>query len=179
MAQRIYRRRVVGWKGLSLPIVLWIAAAAWLYHVAPGGLTAFNVVVAILASGAIFGIWLLTVCSVNVYGTTTITTEAMRVGRTTVPLAVLDREWILALAQVEAPAGFERFARSAGTLQVGELSTLNQAQGRLIGGAYGVPLGADSMTLRKVNGEMITMPVKDRARALGALLEALAQQPGD
>lgn len=177
MAQRVYRRHAVGWRAYTIPAVLWVASTLWLFHVSPGGLTTFNVVVAIVFPGMIFGIWLLTVWSIDHYAMVTITTQAMKVGRTTVPLAVLDREWILALAKTEAPTGFEAFVRSAGLVQIGELSTLNQAQGRYIGGAFGSPMGVGDMTLRKTNGEMITMPVKDRPATLTALLEAMRHAP--
>lgn len=171
MVRAVYRRRVAGWKAYAIPSVLWVAGTAWLTH--DIGWSIGNLALAALAFGMVFGIWLLTVWSINYYGTTTITTESMKVGRTTVPLDVLDREWLLALAKTEAPAGFDKFVRSAGLVQVGGLSTLNEAQGRYIGGSFGSPMGVGDMTLRKTNGEMITMPVKDRPATISALLEAL------
>ena len=156
-----------------LPGVLWAVATIVLLASAPDGLTRFHVVVSVVAPGAIFGIWLLTLWSIDRYGTVTLTRDALRVGRDTVPVAEIEPQWVRMLAHKADPSLAERLGTSATTLQLPGDRLVDPDRGRLLGGAYGATLGHDLVTLELRRNARVSVPTRDRRGLLGGLLTAL------
>ena len=119
------------------------------------------------------GVWCLTLYSMNRYGTVTITTDTLRVGRDRLPLNKIDPEWVRMLAAKASPTLRQRVLTSASTIQVPTHIQVDPGRGRLLGGAYGTSIGSDQVTLRLTNGSRVTAPSNDREGFLAALLTAL------
>jgi len=157
----------------AIPTVGWVAGTLWLLLVASPELSRFYVVMSIIAPGMIFGIWLLTLWSINRYGDVTVTRETLRVGRETLPISALDPGWVRMLASKAAPALRERVEASGGVPEIADAELRNPDTGHLLGGAYAATLGTDTVTLRLARGGRVAVPSGDRAGLLGALLTAL------
>lgn len=169
----IYARKAVSRRMWQLPSVLWVASTVALLVVSPGGLTTFNVVVAVVAPAMVFGIWLLTLYSLDRYGAITLTRETLRVGRDTLPVSRIDPTWVRMLASKASPGLKERVLTSAAAFEVPGVETAKSDRGRLLGGAYGATLGADLVTLLLVDGTRVSVPTGDREGLLAGLLTAL------
>jgi hypothetical protein len=169
----IYARKPVSRRMWQLPSVLWVASSIALLAASPGGFTTFNVVVAVIAPGMIFGIWLLTLYSLNRYGAITLSRDTLRVGRDTLPVSRIDPTWVRMLATRASPSLKERVLTSAGAFEVPGTETSKSDTGRLLGGAYGATLGADLVTLLLVDGTRVSAQTGDREGLLAGLLTAL------
>jgi hypothetical protein len=161
-----------------LPGVLWACSTVALLVVAPGGLSPFNVVFAAIAPGTVFGIWLLTLWSMNRYGAISLTRETLRVGRDRVAVTDIEPQWVRMLATRADPTLAQRLGSSATALQLPGSASVDGGRGRLLGGAYGATLGDDLVTLEvRRDGvqrhSRVSVPTKDRRGLLAGLLTAL------
>ncbi|MEU7604686.1 hypothetical protein [Streptomyces sp. NPDC041003] len=98
----------------------------------------------------------------------------LRVGREVIPLADLDPASVQA-ARGEAPlTAAERYAASLSAVDapVRGLSAKGQGRPRLVGGAWGVPVGMDTVTLTNRRGESLLIATRDRPAFLTALATA-------
>jgi hypothetical protein len=174
VSEPIYRRRAVTRRvWWAIPIGGWAVATLWLVFVTSAELSRFYLVVSVIAPGMIFGIWLLTLWSINRYGDVTVTRETLRVGRESLPIASLDPDWVRMLASKASPSLRERVDATGGVPEIAEGELSKRDSGRLAGGAYGSTLGADTVTLRLLTGGRVAVPSGDRAGLLAALLTAL------
>jgi hypothetical protein len=155
MSDVLYRKPAVSRVAWAIPIVLWVIAAVVLLAISETDLDTTQVVLALVAPGAVFGIWLLAVYSVKRYGDVTVTRDTLRVGRHTRPVAQLDRAWLADPANTDGlPAG-------------GEV-------GPLMGGSWGSTIGAgDLVSLQLVDGTRVSVQTKDRQGLRTALLQAI------
>jgi hypothetical protein len=169
----IYVRKPVSHRMWLLPVVLWVGATIVLLLTSKTSLTTFQVVMAAIIPGTIFGVWLLTLYSLDRYGAIRLDRETLRVGRDTVPVASLDPAWVRMLATKASPGLRERVLASAATFAVPGAETADRGRGRLLGGAYGATIGTDLVTLRLVDGSRVSAPTRDRQALLGGLLTAL------
>jgi len=144
----------------------------WLLFVASPELSRFYLVTSVIA-GMIFGVWLLTLWSINRYGDVTVTRDSLRVGRENLPIASLDPDWVRMLASKASPQLLERVTTAGGVPEIAEAELRKLDSGRLVGGAYASTLGTDTVTLRLRAGGRVAVPSGDRAGLLSALLTAL------
>lgn len=176
MARVIYQRSAVSGRAWAIPLVLWVLGFVGMLAIIHGGVTPGNVIASVLVPGIICAIWLLTLWSINRYGSVTVTTDTLRSGRDKVPVEHLHRGWLEHLALEESPGLARRFAISASTIQLPG-STGPTDTGRLLGGAYGATLGSDVLTLQLVDGTRVSMQTNDREGVIEALLQATAGRP--
>ena len=182
MPDVIYARKPVSRAMWRLPIVLWVVGSLALLYSTRDDLSSFQVVMAVIIPGAIFGVWLLTLWSMNRYGAVTLTHETLRVGRDQVPVAAIEPQWVRMLAARADPSLARRLGTSATTLQLPGTSQVDRGRGRLLGGAYGTTFGDDLVTL-ELRGDgvarntRVSVPTKDRRGLLAGLLDALGE-PG-
>jgi hypothetical protein len=153
-----------------LPAVLWVASTAALLLSSDVALTTFQVVTAAIIPGAVFGIWLLTLWSIDRYGAITLTRETLRVGRDTLAVAQIEPQWVRMLAGKADPSLAARLATSAATLQLPGDRVADTSRGRLLGGAYGTTLGDDLVTLELRGNQRVSVPTRDRRGLLVGLL---------
>jgi hypothetical protein len=176
----IYARKPVSRTMWLLPVGLWAAASVALLLTADGELSTAQVVLSVIGPGAIFGIWLLTLWSINRYAAVTLTRQTLRVGRDRVPVADIEPQWVQMLARRADPSLAQRLAASATTVQLPGDGQVDNERGRLLGGAFGTTLGADLVTLElRGDGlrrnERVSVPTKDRRGLLSGLLTALEE----
>ncbi|MBT2451330.1 hypothetical protein J7F03_30525 [Streptomyces sp. ISL-43] len=98
----------------------------------------------------------------------------LRVGRELIPLADLDPASVQA-ARAEVPlTAAERYAASLSAVDapVPGLRAKDQGRARLVGGAWGVPAGMDTVTLANRRGEPLLIATRDRNAFLTALATA-------
>jgi hypothetical protein len=176
VSEQIYRRRAVSRRiWWWIPIVGWALGTIGLLVASPE-LSSFYLVMSVIAPGMIFGIWLLTLWSMNRYGDVTVTRESLRVGRESLPVASIDPAWVRMLASKASPELLERVTAAGGVPNIAEAERRKHDSGRLVGGAYASTLGAETVTLRLVTGARVSAPTGDRAGLLAALLTALDAQ---
>lgn len=176
MSDVIYARRPVSRGMWLLPVVLWCAATVALLLISDVALSASQVTLCLLAPGALFGIWLLTLYSINRYGTITLTRDTLRVGRDQLPVASIEPQWVRMLArraEGAEPSTAERITTSAGALQLPGDRHLDTSRGRLLGGAYGATLGDDLITLELHGNKRVSVPTRDRRGLLAGLVTAV------
>jgi hypothetical protein len=179
----IYARKPVSRTMWRLPIALWVVGSLALLYTTRDDLSSFQVVMAVIAPGTIFGIWLLTLWSINRYGAITLTRDTLRVGRDRVPVAQIEPQWVRMLAARADPSLAQRLGTSATTVQLPGAGQVDLGRGRLLGGAYGTTLGDDLVTL-ELRGDgvarntRVSVPTKDRRGLLAGLLDALGE-PGE
>lgn len=174
----IYARKPVSRNMWLLPIVLWVLGSLALLYTTRDDLSSFQVVMAVIIPGTIFGIWLLTLYSMNRYGAITLTRETLRVGRDKVPVADIEPQWVRMLAARADPTLAQRLGTSATALQLPGAREVDRSRGRLLGGAYGTTIGDDLVTLELrrdgiARNTRVSVPTKDRRGLLGGLLQAL------
>ncbi|MEU4603573.1 hypothetical protein AB0F43_11390 [Kribbella sp. NPDC023972] len=173
MADVIYQHRPVSRRMWLLPIVLWIAATVAMLLTSQVELDTFQVTVSVIGPGALFGIWLLTLWSINRYGAVTLTRESLRVGRHTIAVAEIEPQWVRMLAGRADPALAQRIAPH----HVSAERQARRDRGQLLGGAYGTVLGDDLVTL-ELHGSgqrRVSVPTRDRRGLLAGLVTALDQ----
>jgi hypothetical protein len=173
MAAVSYRKRAVSGRAWAAPGVLALIALAYSLVTEHGDRMLGSLAVMLGLIAVIGGIWVLTLYSMNRYGTVTITGDTLRVGRDRLPLDRIDLEWVRMLASKASPTLRERVLTSASTIQVPAHVQLDARRGRLLGGAYGTSVGSDQVTLRLTDGSRVTAPSNDREGLLAALLTAL------
>lgn len=176
----IYARKPVSPTMWRLPILLWVLGSLALLHSTRDDLSSFQVVMALIIPGTIFGIWLLTLWSMDRYGAITLTRELLRVGRDRVPVADIEPQWVRMLAARADPTLAQRLGTSATTLQLPGTGQVDPGRGRLLGGAHGTTLGDDLVTLELrrdgvARNTRVSVPTKDRRGLLAGLLDALEQ----
>lgn len=169
----IYARKPVTRRMWLVPVVLWVVATAAMLLTSGVALSTFQVVTAAIIPGTIFGIWLLTLYSINRYGAITLTKDTLRVGRDTLPVARIEPQWVRMLARKADPSLAARLGTSATTLQLPGDREVDTSRGRLLGGAYGSTLGDDLVTLELHGNERVSVPTRDRRGLLAGLLTAL------
>lgn len=169
----VYARKPVSRRMWLLPVVLWVVATAALLLTSDVALSTFQVVTALIIPGTIFGIWLLTLWSINRYGAITLTRDTLRVGRDTLPVAQIEPQWVRMLARKADPSLTARLTTSATTLQLPADRVADTSRGRLLGGAYGTTLGDDLVTLELRGNQRVSVPTRDRRGLLAGLLTAL------
>lgn len=173
MSDVIYRRRGASRTAWAIPLVLVVVV---MIYAVVSGLADDNLGRSVLAFGIgvapILVIWLLTLWSINRYGDVTVTRETLRVGRSTVPVAELRRDWVAMLAERADPTLGARLA-DWGQLAVTQDRQLDGGRGRLLGGGFGANLGQELVTLELTDGSRVSAPTKDRRGLLAALLTAL------
>ena len=174
VSEVIYARKPVSRNMWLLPSLLWVASTLALLVSSRVDLSTFQIVISLIAPGMIFGIWLLTLWSINRYGAITLTSDTLRVGRDSVPVAQIEPQWVRMLARRADPTLAQRLGTSATTLQLPGDRQVDAGRGRLLGGAYGTTLGDDLVTL-ELQGERVSVPTKDRRGLLAGLLTALAE----
>ena len=173
----IYARSPVSRGMWSLPLVLWAVASVALLLTSEELSTA-QVVLSAVGPGALFGIWLLTLWSIDRYAAVTLTSDTLRVGRDRVPVADIEPQWVHMLARRADPSLAQRLATSATTVQLPGDAQVDNERGRLLGGAFGTTLGGDLVTL-ELRGDglhrnqRVSVPTKDRRGLLGALVTVL------
>ncbi|MFD9356754.1 hypothetical protein [Streptomyces sp. NPDC060031] len=99
----------------------------------------------------------------------------LRVGRELIPLGDLDPASVRA-ARAEVPlTAAERYAASLSAVDVPVrgLRAKDQGRPRLVGGAWGVPAGMDTVTLAGRRGEPLLIATRDRTAFLTALAAAI------
>ena len=179
----IYARPAVSRRAWALPLVGWLAATTALLLTSRGQLTGAQVVLSIVGPGALFGVWLLTLWSMNRYAAVTLTRQTLTVGRDRVAVADLEPQWVRMLAAKADPSLAQRLGTSITTLQLPGDRPDNE-RGRLLGGAFGTTLGDDLVTLElRGDGlrrhERVSVPTKDRRGLLAGLLTAVESAPAD
>lgn len=98
----------------------------------------------------------------------------LRVGREVIALADLDPASVQA-ARAEAPlTAAERYAASLSAVDapVRGLRAKDRGRPRLVGGAWGVPAGMDTVTLTNRRGESLLIATRNRPAFLAALAPA-------
>lgn len=110
---------------------------------------------------------LLTLWSINRYGTITLTGSTLRVGRAVVPLDTIDRQWVVMLA-----ANDPALAAQAAALGVAAAPGRLPPGGKLLGGAYDTPLGSETIPLRLTDGTRVRVATRDRTAFVHELLAA-------
>ena len=163
-----------------IPVVLWVAGTLALLYTTRDDLSSFQVVTAAIIPGMVFGVWLLTLWSLNRYGAITLTRDTLRVGRDRVPVADIEPQWVRMLAHRADPTLVQRLGTSATTVQAPGASQVDAGRGRLLGGAYGTTLGDDLVTLElrrdgAQRNARVSVPTKDRRGLLAGLLAALEE----
>ncbi len=151
----------------------WAVGSLLLLFVASPELSRFYLVTSAIAPGMIFGIWLLTLWSINRYGDVTVTRDTLRVGRENLPIASLDPDWVRMLASKASPDLLERVTAAGGIPEIAGAELRKRDSGRLVGGAYTSTLGTETVTLLLRAGGRVAVPSGDRAGLLSALLTAL------
>lgn len=103
----------------------------------------------------------------------------LRVGREKIPLTDLDSASVQAAHQAEIPSPTQRLQSSLQNIDapLPGLRAGSQRQERLVGGAWGVPMGMDSVVIATRKGEKLCIATRDRAAFLTALLTAVRNQP--
>lgn len=175
MAAVTYRKHAVSGRAWAVPGVLALSAVAYSLVTEHGDRDRMlgSLVVMLGLIAVLGGIWVLTLYSMNRYGTITITGDTLRVGRDRLPLDKIDHEWVRMLASKASPTLRERVLTSASAIQIPAHVQLDPGRGRLLGGAYGARMGSDQVTLRLNDGSRVTAPSNDREGLLAALLTAL------
>ena len=171
----LYRRAAVSGRTWAVPGGLGLIAVAYSLvseRDRPDRMLGSLLVMLILVA-VVGGVWVLTLYSMNRYGTVTVTADTLRVGRDRVPVSTIDPDWVRMLATKASPGLRERVLASAGTIQVPHQDLVDPGRGRLLGGAYGTSMGSDQVTLRLTDGSRVTAPSNDRVGLLSALLTAL------
>ncbi|WP_158604508.1 DUF3093 family protein [Nocardioides mangrovicus] len=172
MPQTIYRKSRVSPRAWALPVVLWVIAAVVIVVFFPGVSTSATVLAATLPTAIVLAIWLLTLWSMNRYGSLRLTAETLFVGRDTVPVDQIDPASVHG-ADSRPPGALERTVTSAATVQPPGQGPTSADMDRLLGGAYGSTLGDDVVVIRMRNGSRYGVPTTDRARLLAALREVV------
>ncbi len=129
-----------------------------------------GVALGVLLSVLLGGIALLTLFSMERYGRIRLSGDVLRVGRDRLPVADLDRTWLLGQVRVH-PGTAARWPQSA-EVSPGLLPGVSSAP--LLGGAYGVPGGATPVVLMLRDGTHRTVAARRPADLLDALLRATA-----
>jgi hypothetical protein len=176
----IYARKPVSRTMWLVPVALWVAGTLALLWTTRDDLSTFQLVMAVIAPGMLFGVWLLTLWSINRYAAITLTRDTLRVGRDRVPVADIEPQWVRMLARRADPSLAQRLETSATTLQLPGATQVDPGRGRLLGGAYGTTLGDDLVTLELrrdgvQRNARVSVPTKDRRGLLAGLLEALEE----
>ena len=175
MPEIIYRRRAVSRRAWAVPLALVVVGAV--YSVLDEHSSLHALLVNLMLMGLLMlvtlGIWLLTLYSMNRYGTVTVTRDTLVVGRERLALDRLDPAWVRMLAGKASPPLRERVAASGGSAAVSDRDLADRDTGRLLGGAYGSTLGSDVVTLRQSDGRRVGVATHDRPGLLDALLTAL------
>lgn len=126
-----------------------------------------------LTWGLVFIIWLITLWSINRYGTVTITDTDFQVGRHKVAKTDINTVALWEVSQDETPV-VERIIGSASNIDIPillEAERLGNAP--VFGGAYGVPAATDSfiMTMKDERQFTVPLPRGSRKEVLQHLLE--------
>ncbi|WP_331766725.1 DUF3093 family protein [Embleya sp. NBC_00896] len=114
-----------------------------------------------------------------VYHRIELTPETLRVGRERIPVAALDPASVQAAAQGAPPTFAQQLATSAGTVDAPfpGLRAADFGAPRLVGGAWGVPMGMDTVVIRTRDNQALTIATRDRAAFLHALVAATSAPP--
>ncbi|WP_031128972.1 DUF3093 family protein [Streptomyces aureocirculatus] len=105
--------------------------------------------------------------------------RTLRVGRERLPLDSLDPGSVRAALGEAVPGAAQRYATSLNTIDapLPGFRAADQGNPRLVGGAWGVPMGMDSVVIGTRRGERLTIATRDRAAFLTALSRATAAAP--
>ena len=155
MSDALYRWRPVSRRSWAVPVVLWvISTLALMLWASPRPIDTFDVVVSIVAPAMIFGVWLLTLYSVDRYAAVTVTRTDLVVGRDRVAVAHLDAAWLAdPQAAVTTPAdGFV---------------------GGLLGGGWATVIGQGIVSLRLGDGGRVSVQTRDQQGLVAALRRAV------
>ncbi|GGR73386.1 hypothetical protein GCM10010252_09920 [Streptomyces aureoverticillatus] len=111
-----------------------------------------------------------------VYHRIEVDARTLRVGRERIPLAAIDPGSVRAAANEALPGAAQRYATSLNTVDapLPGFRAADQGNPRLVGGAWGVPMGMDSVVIGTRQGERLTIATRDRAAFLAALSHATA-----
>ncbi|MEU9859741.1 DUF3093 family protein [Streptomyces sp. NPDC047971] len=104
----------------------------------------------------------------------------LRVGRERIPLTDVDPASVhQALRLVRPRTVRSRYLTPAGTVQspLAGLQAVDRDAPRLVGGGWAVPMGMDSVVVRTVRGERLSIATHDGAALLTALDRALSPAP--
>ncbi|MFH9072227.1 hypothetical protein [Streptomyces alboflavus] len=108
--------------------------------------------------------------SKRIYHRIEIDATTLRVGRERLPLTDIDPASVRAAAQGQLPSAPQRYATSLNTPDVLSPDARgSHANPRLMGGAWGMPMGMDSVVIATRRGEFLTVATRDRAAFLQAL----------
>ncbi|MFD9069422.1 DUF3093 family protein [Streptomyces lasiicapitis] len=102
--------------------------------------------------------------------------QTLRVGRERIPLVVIDPRSVQAAAGEALPGAAQRYATSLNTVDapLPGFRAADHGNPRLVGGAWGLPMGMDSVVIGTRQGERLTIATRDRAAFLAALFHATA-----
>lgn len=114
-----------------------------------------------------------------IYHRIQLTPDTLRVGRERIPVMELDAASIRAAQGAGAPPLAERVARSLSTndVPVPGLRASDHGAPRLVGGAWGVPMGMDSVVIATRQGQQLAIVTRNRTGLLAALVEATSPPP--
>lgn len=102
--------------------------------------------------------------------------DTLRVGRERIPLTAIDPVSVQTASQQPLPTAAEQYAASLNAVDapLPGLRAGDRGEPRLVGGGWSVPMGMDSVVIRKRQGEQLRIATRDRVAFLTALAQGTA-----